>query len=230
MPLSSMDPYSASTGTSPGPDRLAALAVLGRPGGPHAPADDGALLDLGDLGGRTRWRPRPFQKTSTTSPTLTTTWSTNSPTEGRTEMTSSWTTSTRELTEMPRPMRVTSASVCSSGWSTPGTLVIRPLQSCATARTGCLRSRTPPVGNGSRPVGPDQPPAPTRRAGDLNARRRAAFRAHARAWVAGATRTARAERRAGCRGQCRDGRGSARCHPGGSTPLGAPTVRVIFAR
>ena len=45
------------------------------------------------------------------SPTFTTTWSTNSLTEGRTEMYSFWTTSTRELTEMPRQVSVTSASL-----------------------------------------------------------------------------------------------------------------------
>ena len=37
---------------------------------------------------------------------------------------------------MPRPVSVISASVCSSGWSTPGTLVIRPLRSCARGCAG----------------------------------------------------------------------------------------------
>ena len=76
-PLRSMVPYSATTGTVTRPrTALRRWLVLGRPGGPHPPADDGALLDLGDLG-----RQRPlgvlvvFQNTSTTSPTFTTTCS-----------------------------------------------------------------------------------------------------------------------------------------------------------
>ena len=55
---------------------------------------------------------------------------------------------------MPRPVSVTSASVCSSGWSTPGALVIRPLRSVphgARVRSG--PDSDPAVGNDScRPV------------------------------------------------------------------------------
>src|SRR3954464_1858176 len=79
-------------------------------------------------------------------------------------MYSFWTTSTRELTEMPRPVSVTSASVCSTGWSTPGTLpgtlVIRPLRSdtAVPARAGrrrearAIRPPGPDPGGGPEPV------------------------------------------------------------------------------
>src|SRR3954451_7239816 len=59
------------------------------------------------------------------SPSLTTTWFTISPTDGRTTITPPWTDSTRELTVIPRRTGVMSASLSSAGWSTPGTLVIR---------------------------------------------------------------------------------------------------------
>src|SRR3954471_6591531 len=120
--------------------------------------------------GTARWVSSPFQKTSTWSPTCTTTCSRNSPADGRTEITPSWTTSTRELTEMLRPTGATSASVCSSGWSTPGTLpgtlVMGPLRYlCHRARADpCPRARTPRLGTvAARYRDRPRRPSPTRR-------------------------------------------------------------------
>ena len=133
----------------PAADRLAALAGLGRPGGAHAPADDGALLDVGDLGGQRALGvlglPEHLDDVAHLDDDLVDELAHRGPHRDD----SFWTTSTRELTEMPRPVSVTSASVCSSGWSTPGTLVIRPLRSVPRAHRPERSDRDPAVGNGS---------------------------------------------------------------------------------
>src|SRR4029453_17431533 len=65
---------------------------------------------------------------------------------------------------MPRPMSVTSASVCSTGWSTPGTLVIRPLRSVPPGAPVRTLGPRPRGGDGSRRAwARPRRPLPTRR-------------------------------------------------------------------
>ena len=80
-------------------------------------------------------------------------------------MNSFWTTSTRAVTEMPRPVSVISASVCSSGWSDAGNARSFVLSDPVPTRTHGPAYGSPPavgtvaVGRRARRVArPDAPP------------------------------------------------------------------------